>query len=134
MNNVFIRFSIFLLIIFYEAMYGNDDFDYKIIKTNDISLEVKNYASGFDIPWGMAFLPDTSMLVTDLSGMLFRVYQDGSKDIIDGVLLEITEVHAPIICCIVWIQVTFTLIPELCKSLMISTVDSPLGSTIGILT
>ena len=85
MNNGFIRFSIFLLIIFYNFISGNDDFDYKIIKTNDISLEVKNYASGFDIPWGMAFLSDTSMLVTDLSGMLFRVYQDGSKDIIDGV-------------------------------------------------
>ena len=32
----------------------------------------------------MAFLPDTSMLVTDLSGSLYRVYQDGDKDVIKG--------------------------------------------------
>jgi len=29
-------------------------------------------------------MPDTSLLVTDLSGMLFRVYPDGSKTIISG--------------------------------------------------
>ena len=65
-------------------VFSNDGFDNKVIKTEEVELEVKGFATGFEIPWGMAFLPDTSMLVTDLSGDLFRVYRDGRKDLIEG--------------------------------------------------
>lgn len=50
------------------------------VKPNDIPLkaEVKNYtfqtvASGIDIPWGMAWLPDGTLLVTEKSGTLYQI-------------------------------------------------------------
>ena len=75
---------IFIKIVINGLVFSNDGFDNKVIKTEEVELEVKGFATGFEIPWGMAFLPDTSMLVTDLSGDLFRVYRDGRKDLIEG--------------------------------------------------
>ena len=50
------------------------------VKPNDISLreEVKNYTlelivSGIQIPWGMTWLPDGTMLVTEKSGILYQI-------------------------------------------------------------
>ena len=75
---------IFIKIVISGLVFSNDGFDNKVFKTEEVELEVKGFATGFEIPWGMAFLPDTSMLVTDLSGDLFRVYRDGRKDLIEG--------------------------------------------------
>ena len=75
---------IFIKIVINGLVFSNDGFDNNVIKTEEVELEVKGFATGFEIPWGMAFLPDTSMLVTDLSGDLFRVYRDGRKDLIEG--------------------------------------------------
>ena len=75
---------IFIKVVISGLVFSNDGFDNNVIKTEEVELEVKGFATGFEIPWGMAFLPDTSMLVTDLSGDLFRVYRDGRKDLIEG--------------------------------------------------
>jgi len=80
---IFIK-TILIKIIISGLVFSNDSFDNKVIKTEELELEVRSFATGFEIPWGMVFLPDTSMLVTDLSGYLFRVYQDGRKDLIKG--------------------------------------------------
>lgn len=55
------------------------------LKLNDIPLqdEVKNYTletvvSGIQIPWGMTWLPDGKMLVTEKTGILYQV-KDGVK-------------------------------------------------------
>jgi glucose/arabinose dehydrogenase len=60
-------------------------------KANDIPIqeEVKNYtfetvASGIQTPWGMAWLPDGTMLVTEKSGVLYRI-KDGTKTEIKNV-------------------------------------------------
>ena len=50
-----------------------------------MKLKVETFASGFDIPWGMVFLPDSSMLVTDLSGSLFHVLGEKIIKPIEGV-------------------------------------------------
>ena len=54
-------------------------------KPNDIAIkdEVKSYsletvASDIQIPWGMTWLPDGSMLVTEKSGILYQV-KNGAK-------------------------------------------------------
>jgi glucose/arabinose dehydrogenase len=55
------------------------------VKSDDIPIkdEVKNYtfenvASDIQIPWGMVWLPDGSMLVTEKSGVLYQV-KNGTK-------------------------------------------------------
>ena len=55
------------------------------VKSNDIPVkdDVKNYtlenvASDIQIPWGMVWLPDGSMLVTEKSGVLYHVI-NGTK-------------------------------------------------------
>jgi len=42
------------------------------------------FAGEIDIPWGMAFLPDGSMLVTEIKGTLFHI-ENGKKKVVSGV-------------------------------------------------
>ncbi|MBD3617115.1 MAG: PQQ-dependent sugar dehydrogenase [Gracilimonas sp.] len=50
----------------------------------DLQVEAEKVASGIQIGWGIAFLPDGDMLVTEKSGSLYRI-QDGE------IIAEITE-------------------------------------------
>ena len=61
------------------------------VKLNDITIkeDLKNYklevvASGISIPWGMAWLPDNTMLVTEKSGVLYHI-KNGAKTEIKNV-------------------------------------------------
>ena len=61
------------------------------VKSNDIPIrdDIKNYtlenvASDIQIPWGMVWLPDGSMLVTEKSGILYHV-KNGTKTEIKNV-------------------------------------------------
>jgi aldose sugar dehydrogenase len=49
----------------------------KSLVTEQARIEVSTIAEGLDHPWGIAFLPDGSMLVTERSGALRRVYENG---------------------------------------------------------
>lgn len=44
-------------------------------------LEIKTLASGFNHPWAVALLPDGTFLVTERSGSLRHVANDGSKSL-----------------------------------------------------
>lgn len=53
-------------------------------------LRVERVADGLEHPWGLAFLPDGGMLVTERPGRLLRLAPDGSRTRLAGV----PEVHA----------------------------------------
>ena len=62
------------------------DFDSGVVKTNEHSFIASTFSEGYEIPWGMAFLPNNELLVSDRSGKLYRVSYDGKKlTEIDGV-------------------------------------------------
>ena len=67
-----------IVICFVFAIKAEDsDWDTRIVKTEKVSFQVETYADGFEIPWGMAFLPDNRMMVTDRIGDLWIVEKDG---------------------------------------------------------
>jgi len=49
----------------------------QIVKSSQGSLRVETVASGLDHPWGLAFLPDGRLLVTERPGRLRIVTRDG---------------------------------------------------------
>jgi glucose/arabinose dehydrogenase len=70
------KFALVYILFFSVIFLGCD----AQVKSNDIPIkdEVKNYTlekvvSDIQIPWGMVWLPDGSMLVTEKSGVLYHV-------------------------------------------------------------
>ena len=54
--------------------------DESIEKTENETFKVETFADDFNIPWGMAFLPDSNLLVSDKSGYLWLIdYQKKTK-------------------------------------------------------
>ena len=69
-----------LFLIFFDQLIANEfDFDKNVVKTKHLSFEVFHFSDGYEIPWGMAFLPDHRMLVTDISGSLWLLSKNGEK-------------------------------------------------------
>jgi len=48
------------------------------------TVKLDTVASGMKSPWGMAFLPDGDMLVTDRNGEVYRVGKGGEKTLVSG--------------------------------------------------
>lgn len=56
-----------------------------IFKTETMTIRLDTVAKGMDIPWGMAFLPNQELLVTDRTGKFYRVGKNKSLAAISGV-------------------------------------------------
>lgn len=46
---------------------------------SDFALRVDTIATGLEIPWGIAFLPDGGMLINDRNGKMYRMNEEGEK-------------------------------------------------------
>ena len=76
----------FVLSLISFLLAQKEDWDSDFIKTELLSYRVDLFSDGYMIPWGMAFLPNGDLLVSDISGKLYRVDNDGkNKKRISGV-------------------------------------------------
>jgi glucose/arabinose dehydrogenase len=56
-----------------------------VFESNELKFKLEIVVEGMESPWGMVFLPNEDLLVTDKSGELWRVKKDKSKIEVDGV-------------------------------------------------
>ncbi|TVQ14660.1 MAG: PQQ-dependent sugar dehydrogenase [Balneolaceae bacterium] len=91
MNKLMILFSM-IFIAFSGTACAGEKSDSPVIMNEDVirtevqAFRVEMVLEGIDVPWGLAFLPDGSMLVTQRSGELY-ILREGSVEpaIISGV-------------------------------------------------
>jgi len=77
----YLKFSFLsLLLIAFSACAQKDTG----ITPSSYSYDYEMVVDGLQIPWGMAFLPDGSMLITEKSGELIH-FKDGKKVVVSGV-------------------------------------------------
>ena len=75
------KFLMIVIWFVFSIKAEDSDWDTRIVKTEKVSFQVETYADGFEIPWGMAFLPDNRMMVTDRIGDLWIVEKDGKDKV-----------------------------------------------------
>ena len=74
-------FSYFLLL---QALFACGQADVKISTPENKNYTIEVIVPNLEIPWGMAFLPDNSLLITEKEGRLIH-FQNGKKTIIQNV-------------------------------------------------
>ena len=86
-NNKFIIISVlFFLIPTLLFAFNIQNWDDSIEETEKETFRVETFADGFDIPWGMAFLPNKNLIVSDRNGDLWKInYNTKEKIQIGGV-------------------------------------------------
>ena len=87
-TNLIIFSKIFLLFLVSSLTKAGDiqNWDDSVEKTKKETFRVETFIDGFDIPWGMVFLPNQNLIVSDRNGSLWLVdYKEKSKNQIRGV-------------------------------------------------
>ena len=74
-NNLIIFSKIFLLFLLSSLIKAGDiqNWDDSVEKTKKETFRVETFIDGFDIPWGMVFLPNQNLIVSDRNGSLWLV-------------------------------------------------------------
>lgn len=81
-------FCSFIFIVIVKACFGQKD-DTTINTPKKLNYSTELIVQELDIPWGMTFLPDGSMLITEIKGKLIH-FKDGIKTEIK----QVPEVYA----------------------------------------
>ena len=79
--NILQQFLLIVLWFVSPILADDSDWDADIYNTDKVSFQVQIFIDGFEIPWGMAFLPDQRMLVTDRIGNLWIIAKDGTDKV-----------------------------------------------------
>ena len=77
----------YIIILFFSFLYttfGQKENPPIIFNEDKINYRIDVIIDGIDIPWGLDFISKNEMLVTEKSGILYRVF-DGQKKIISGI-------------------------------------------------
>lgn len=72
-------FPYFFVVLLSTSCAQKSDSDIKLPKTIDFTEEL--IVSGIQNPWGMAFLPNGGILVTEKSGKLYLYHSDKTIEI-----------------------------------------------------
>lgn len=70
-----------LLFAFASSALAQD----KTFKTDEVEIRAETMASGLENPWGMAFLPDGAVIVTELPGRIRILTEAGLSEPLEGV-------------------------------------------------
>jgi glucose/arabinose dehydrogenase len=85
----FVPFSImktryFSYFLFFQVLFACGQANVKISTPDHTNYTIEVIVPNLEIPWGMAFLPDNSLLITEKEGQLIH-FQNGKKTIIQNV-------------------------------------------------
>tara|TARA_Y100001968_G_C19385910_1_gene732850 strand:+ start:515 stop:1669 length:1155 start_codon:yes stop_codon:yes gene_type:complete len=79
-NNKLIIICIFLVLIPPLIIANNfQNWDESIETTKKENFKVENYVDNFDIPWGMTFLPNKNLIISDKNGDLWEINYENKK-------------------------------------------------------
>lgn len=84
MKNSNLIFSLLVLLLFSCKEKPSEKIALKTLDNTAFTFKVDTIVSGMEIPWSMAFLPDNSMLITELKGDLIH-FKNGIKTSIKNV-------------------------------------------------
>ena len=70
---------LFLSVVLFGFFHGSHSKDGALEKSDKHAFRIVTVAKGLDHPWGLAFLPNGDMLVTERSGQL-RIIREGKLD------------------------------------------------------
>lgn len=73
------KFTPMLAILTVLASPAFADMPEGVVKSGQASFSVETVAKGLDHPWGLAFLPNGSYLVSERGGKLFHIAKDGGS-------------------------------------------------------
>lgn len=72
------RFSIFIILLIHSTYFFGQSEDKTIVTPQNTNYTTEVVVPDLQIPWGMTWLPDGSMLITEIKGKLIH-FKDGKK-------------------------------------------------------